>query len=221
MANDSKMPSDDDTPPPCSSRENSDTTRHTSEYHASTSEFPSLSTPTVSRSRDNEARSTPTSTSENRPTPEDYPSMITSSFGFSPDIQFRGRAPRRHDGVADPQPTPLLTPLTRINSPNSTEASLPNSAHDPKMGAVPALQQMRADPNSSERSELCREHRRTRIYDGVLLPSSQNRSNIPAVMPVDNPEQRPPATPRPSFSLPIKLARQQVHSREIENTGGR
>ena len=147
MANDSKMPSDDDTPPPCSSSENSDTTRDTLDYHSPPSEFSSLPTPTVSPSRDNEAISSSRSTSENRPTPEHYPSMITSSFGFSPDIQSRGRVPRRHDGVADPQPTPLLTPLTRINPPNPTQASLStfhDPAHDQNMGAFAARQQMRA-----------------------------------------------------------------------------
>jgi hypothetical protein len=148
--------------------------------------------------------------------------MTISRFGISPEIQSRGRARSRNDGVADPQPTPLLTLLTSINPPIQTQAAL-STFHDPARNpTVHPRQHFQEDHlNPSERSELCREHRRTRIYDGVLLPSSRNRSNIPPVMQAENLEQRPPATPRPSFSLPIRLARQQVHSREIENTGGR
>jgi hypothetical protein len=150
--------------------------------------------------------------------------MATRSFGFSPDIPSGGRIPSRHDGVADPQPTPLLTPLTRINPPNPTQASLSafhDPTHDPNMGSAPVNQQMRTNLNSSDRSELCREHRRTRIYHGELLLLSGNRSNIPPVMPAENLEQRPPATPRQSFSLPIRFGRQPVHSLENENIGGR
>jgi hypothetical protein len=121
--------------------------------------------------------------------------MTTRSLGFSPDIPSGGRILSRRDGVADPQPTPLLTPLTRINPPNPTQASLSafhHRTHDPNMGSVPVNQQMRTNLNSSDRSELCREHRRTRIYHGELLILSGNR-----------------------------LARQPVQSSENENIGGR
>jgi hypothetical protein len=86
--------------------------------------------------------------------------MATSTFGFPPGTPSRGRISSRNNGVANHH----------------------DPAHDPNVEAIPAHRQMRANPNSSERSELCREHRRTRIYIGELLLPSGNRSNIPAVI---------------------------------------
>ena len=145
MENVRKMSSDDDSRPPCSSRKDLDTTRDTSEYHTSPSEFRSLPTSVGSTSRDNEARSIPRSTSENRPALENYPSLTVRSFGFSPGTPYLRRAASRYDGVADPQPIPPLAPLTRIHPPNRTQASLSafhDPTQDPNMAAVLVNQQM-------------------------------------------------------------------------------
>jgi hypothetical protein len=121
----------------------------------------------------------------------------------------------RDDDVTGPSP---ITPLT--SSPGINPATPPQAPLSTFSDSAPASQGMQPDI-SPRKLIMSRGAPGAIIDDGLGFFAPTNQSNTPAVVPADNVEPIPPAAPRPSFSLPIRLARQHVHSQENENYSGR